>query len=66
MDVLRSETFEADHKKFFLDVKANPRGKFLKISELSHNRRSHVIIPDTGFEEFRMLINKLLEEGGDS
>lgn len=62
MEDLKSETFETDHKKFFLDIKSNPRGRFLKISELSHNRRSHVIVPENGFEEFRRLINSILEE----
>lgn len=61
MAELKSETFEADQKKFFLDIKENPRGKFLKISELSHNRRSHVIIPENGFQEFKELVNSILE-----
>ena len=60
MQELRSESFEADHKKFFLDMKENPRGKFLKISELSHNRRSHIIIPEAGFARFRDLVNEII------
>ncbi len=62
MEDIKSETLETDHKKFFLDIKANPRGKFLKISELSHNRRSHIIVPESGFQEFKELVNKILAE----
>ena len=41
----------AESKTFHLDLKENPRGKFLRITEVSASMRSTVIIPASGISE---------------
>jgi hypothetical protein len=44
--------FDVESKTYFFDLKENPNGKFLKITELSNGRRNAIIIPERGIEEF--------------
>jgi hypothetical protein len=55
---LKSAELQIERKQFFLTLKENPRGRFLRISEEAGGRRNSIIIPATGLGEFQ----KLLEE----
>lgn len=41
-----------ERKHFFIEMRENDRGRFLRITEEAHGRRNCVIIPSTGLEEF--------------
>ena len=56
-DVLFSEKTQIERKQFFFDLKENPRGRFLRITEDVGGRRDTIIIPATGLEQFRDMID---------
>ena len=56
-DELLSERIKIERKQFFFDLKENPRGRFLKITEDVGGRRDTIIIPTSGLELFRDTLN---------
>lgn len=42
------KTLQVEHKLFYLDLKENPRGRYLKISEKTSGSRSTIIVPIAG------------------
>ena len=58
---LVSKTFKVEQKTFYFDLKENNNGKFLRITEAS-GKRSSIIIPDTGFQEFIGIISSITEQ----
>ncbi len=60
-DVLKSEKLSVERKNFFFDLKENPRGRFLRITEDVNGRRDTIIIPAPGLEEFRRVIDLMIE-----
>ena len=59
--MLFSETVKGESRTFFFDLKENPRGRFLKITEDVGGRRDTVIIPSTGLQSFRDAIEKAID-----
>jgi hypothetical protein len=60
-NLLLSEKIQIERKQFFFDLKENPRGRFLKITEDVGGRRDTIIIPSTGLELFRDTIEKAIQ-----
>lgn len=60
-DALLSDRIQIERKMFFFDLKENPRGRFLKITEDVGGRRDTIIIPSTGLSEFRDALNRVIE-----
>lgn len=50
---IASEKIVFMRKIFFLDLKENPRGRFLKITEDVAGRRDTIMLPATAFKDFR-------------
>jgi len=61
---LRSEKIQVERKVFFLDLKENQRGKFLKITEDVGGRRDTIIIPATGLPEIADVLQEMIEDEG--
>ena len=59
---LLTRRFEIESKVFFLDLKKNPNGLYLKITERSGDKRNFIIIPEKGIEEFYSELGKFVEE----
>ena len=55
-----SERIQIERKQFFFDLKENPRGRFLRITEDVGGRRDTIIIPSTGLEQFMEMINRAI------
>lgn len=51
-DALFTYKFDVESKAYFFDLKENQGGRFLKITELSNEKRNAIIIPEKGIEEF--------------
>ncbi|KAG6511603.1 hypothetical protein ZIOFF_029676 [Zingiber officinale] len=49
---LVSKTLQFEHKLFYFDLKENPRGRYLKISEKTSATRSTIIVPVDGIVWF--------------
>ena len=60
-DTLRTEKIQIERKTFILTLKENPRGRFLRITEDVNGRRDNIIIPSTGLEEFRRLVDEMVK-----
>lgn len=58
---IRSEKFQVERKVFILSLKENPRGRFLRITEDVGGRRDHVIIPATGLEDLRRVLDEMIQ-----
>lgn len=58
---LLSERIQIERKQFYIDLKENPRGRFLKITEEVGGRRDTIIIPSTGLDLFCSTIEKAIE-----
>jgi hypothetical protein len=58
---LASEKVVIDRKIFFLDLKENYRGRFLKITEDVGGRRDTIILPASGFRDFAAAFARLVE-----
>lgn len=64
---LLSKTLQFEHKLFYFDLKENPRGRYLKISEKTSATRSTIIVPVDGIFWFLDLFNYYLNtEEGDA
>ncbi|XP_059281665.1 transcription factor Pur-alpha 1 [Lycium ferocissimum] len=51
------KTLQVEHKLFYFDLKENPRGRYLKISEKTSATRSTIIVPFNGITWFLDLFN---------
>jgi hypothetical protein len=60
-----TQLFEAhlqiERKQITFDLKENPQGTFLRITEEVGGRRNSIIIPTTGLELFRDSLNELIK-----
>lgn len=66
---LLSERIQIERKNFFFDLKENPQGRFLKITEDVGGRRNTIIIPSTGLSLFRESLDHAIsadQESGDN
>jgi len=60
-DPLASEKITIDRKIFFLDLKENNRGRFLKITEDVGGRRDTIMLPAEAFQDFTEALLRLVE-----
>ncbi len=65
-DTIRTEKIQIERKTFILTLKENPRGRFLRITEDVNGRRDNIIIPSTGLEEFRRLVDEMVKTANET
>ncbi len=58
---LASEKISVDRKVFFLDLKENNRGRFLKITEDVGGRRDTIMLPVAAFRDFADALGRLID-----
>jgi hypothetical protein len=58
--VLKSENIAVERKCFIFDLKENPRGLFLRITEDANGRRNSIVIPAPGLEDFRRVLDEII------
>jgi len=58
---LASEKIAIDRKVFFLDLKENNRGRFLKITEDVGGRRDTIMLPVAAFRDFADALERLID-----
>lgn len=61
---IASEKVVNERKIFFLDLKENRRGRFLKITEEVSGRRDTLMLPATAFKDFAEALERLIEFEG--
>ena len=62
---MRSEKVQIERKTFIFTLKENPRGRFLRITEDVGGRRDTIIIPSTGLEDFKKLLDEMVKASGE-
>jgi hypothetical protein len=50
-----------ERKQFTFDLKENPQGTFLRITESGRDHYNAIIIPVTGLEQFRDALNEVVQ-----
>lgn len=64
--LLKSQTLVRDRKRYYLDLKENQRGRFLRISMvMQRGPRAQIAIPAQGLIEFKDHLAELLEQYGN-
>ncbi len=58
--VLKSESIAVERKTFIFDLRENPRGRFLRITEDANGRRDSIVIPAPGLEDFRRVVEEII------
>jgi len=63
---LKSEIMIKDNRRYYLDLKENNRGRFLRVSQTISRGgfRSHLAIPAQGMIEFRNALSDIVDEFG--
>jgi hypothetical protein len=64
-DTLKSEKIQIERKTFVFTLKENPRGRFLRITEDVGGRRDTIIIPSTGLEDFKKLLEEIVKASNE-
>ena len=63
-DTIKSDRIQIERKLFIFTLKENPRGRFLRITEDVSGRRDTIIVPATGLEDFRKLLETMIQAAG--
>jgi hypothetical protein len=58
---IATEKVTIDRKVFFLDLKENQRGRFLKITEDVGGRRDTIMLPSAAFRDFLEALARLVD-----
>jgi hypothetical protein len=65
-DTLKTDKVQIERKTFVFTLKENPRGRFLRITEDVNGRRDAIIIPATGLEDFRKMLDGMLRTSAET
>ena len=65
-DMIKTEKVQIERKTFVFTLKENPRGRFLRITEDVNGRRDTIIIPATGLEEFKKLLEDMAQTSAET
>jgi hypothetical protein len=60
-DTIKTAEFQVERKFITVTLKENPRGRFLRITEEGGSKRNAVIIPITGLDDFKRVINEMAQ-----
>jgi hypothetical protein len=58
---LHNVHLQIERKQFTFDLKENPKGTFLRVTEEVSGRRNSIVIPATGLELFRDSLNEVIK-----
>ncbi len=58
---LQTQSIRVERKHITFDLRENPRGRFLRITEEVSGRRDAIIVPVSGLEEFRAAIDNVIK-----
>ena len=58
-ETLKTDKIQVERKTFAFALKENSRGRFLRITEDVGGRRDTIIVPATGLEDFRRVVEDM-------
>jgi hypothetical protein len=59
-DALKTGIVQIERKTFHFKLSQNPRGRLLRITEETGDRRNSIIIPSTGLAEFKRILDEMV------
>ncbi len=59
-NIIAGREVHIERKNFYVELRENERGRFLRITEEAHGRRNTVIVPSTGTQGFLSAIGEVL------
>jgi hypothetical protein len=62
-NIIEARELQIERKHFYVELRENDRGRFLRITEEAHGRRNSIIVPSTGVDEFTATISEVLTNG---
>lgn len=65
-DTVRTEKVQIERKTFVLSLKENPRGRFLRITEEVNGRHDTIIVPATGLDEFKRVLDEMVQTSAET
>jgi hypothetical protein len=65
-ETLKSDKVQIERKTFVFALKENPRGRFLRITEVVGGRRDTIIIPAPGLEDFKKLVDDMVKAAAET
>lgn len=51
-----------ENKNFYFDIKKNQQGRYMSISEVKGNYRNSILIPESGWENFRDVLDDYVKQ----
>jgi hypothetical protein len=63
-NIIEAKELRIERKRFYVELRENERGKFLRITEEAHGRRNTIIVPSTGVDDFTAAISEVLTNNG--
>ena len=57
----QGQSLRVERKHFTFELKENPRGRFLRITEEVNGRYDAIVVPLTGLEQFRDALNEMIK-----
>ena len=65
-NIIEARELQIERKHFYVELRENERGKFLRIIEEAHGRRNSIIVPSTGVDDFTAAISEVLTNNGSA
>ena len=62
-NIIEARELQIERKHFYVELRENERGKFLRIIEEAHGYRNSIIVPSTGVDDFTAAISEVLTNG---
>ncbi len=65
-ETIKTEKVQIERKTFVFTLKENPRGRFLRITEDVNGRRDAIIVPATGLEDFKKVLDDMMRTSAET
>jgi len=62
----QNKHIRVENKNFYFDIKRNQQGRYMSISEVKGNYRNSILVPESGWENFRDVLDEYVKQAKDS
>merc|ERR1712228_577588 len=63
MNAPQNKHLRIENKNFYFDIKRNQQGRYMSISEVKGTYRNSILIPESGWEDFRNVLDEYVKPG---
>ena len=61
----QNKHIRVENKNFYFDIKRNQQGRYMSISEVKGNYRNSILVPESGWENFRDVLDEYVKQVQD-